>query len=152
MKEETLLDKAAGNYRIAVKLNKMFAGDELELNSIGYNLQQATELCIKHSLEVNGYRYSRTHDIEDLLDECESCGVDVKVTDKFYDFAPAITKWESKTRYIKNYHLARRQVERGLELVHDFLIDNGATEDMLMPIMKTSSDLRKAESFSVMKK
>lgn len=147
LKEETLLDKAAGNYRIAVKLNKMFAGDELELNSIGYNLQQATELCIKHFLEINGFRYSHTHDIEDLLDECESCGVPIRVTDTFYDFAPAITKWESKTRYIKNYHLARRQVERGLKLVHDFLIDNGATEDMLMPIMKIPDSLTKAEFF-----
>ena len=147
MKEETLLDKAAGNYRIAVKLDKMFAGDELELDSIDYNLQQATELCIKHFLEVNGFRYSHTYDIEELLDECESCGVQIRITDTFYDFAPAITKWESKTRYIKNYHLAKRQVERGLKLVHDFLIDNGVTEDMLMPVMKVTDSLAKAESF-----
>ena len=69
LNDETLLDRAASNFRIALKNYRDSLGDERELNYVGYWLQQATELCIKHHLELNGIRYSHTHDIEDLLDE-----------------------------------------------------------------------------------
>lgn len=53
---------------------KYYTGDEGELNSIGYFLQQSAELCIKHCMEVAGIRYEHTYVIEDLLDGCDgSC-------------------------------------------------------------------------------
>lgn len=128
LKDETLLDRAASNFRTALKNYRDSTGDERELNYVGYWLQQATELCIKHCLEMNGVRYSHSHSIEDLIDECDENGVGLQYTDEFYSFAPAISKWESKTRYIKNYVLAEKQVRLGFKLIRQFLIDNGVTE------------------------
>jgi hypothetical protein len=110
-----------------------FSGDELELNFIGYALQQAAEFAIKHFMEINGVRYEKTHQIEDLLDSCESKNVPVKYTEEFYNFAPAISKWESKTQYIKNYVLARKQLEKGMGLIREFFLMNGSAEKNLMP-------------------
>lgn len=42
MKDETLLDRAVSNYKYAVKNYKFSSGDEVELNFIGYSLQQAS--------------------------------------------------------------------------------------------------------------
>ena len=110
MQDETLFSRAEGNFRYAVKNYLAFSGDELELNFIGYALQQAAELAIKHFMEINGVRYEKTHQI-----------------------APAVSKWESKTRYIKNYVLARKQLEKEVGLIREFFLMNGSTEKNLMP-------------------
>lgn len=104
---------------------KYYTGDEGELNSIGYFLQQSAELCIKYCMGVAGIRYEHTYVIEDFLDRCDdSCNY----TEDFYNFAPAITKRESKTRYIKNYRLAARQVQKAFKLIRKLLLTNGSTE------------------------
>lgn len=104
---------------------KYYTGDEGELNSIGYFLQQSAELCIKYCMGVAGIRYEHTYVIEDFLDRCDdSCNY----TEDFYNFAPAITKMESKTRYIKNYRLAARQVQKAFKLIRKLLLTNGSTE------------------------
>lgn len=60
-------------------------------------------------MEAAGIRYEHTCVIEELLDRCDdSCNY----TEDFYNFAPVITKMESKTRYIKNYRLAARQCKK----------------------------------------
>lgn len=128
MKNETLLNIAERNYRQATKLSKYYTGDEGELNSIGYFLQQSAELCIKHCMEVAGIRYEHTHVIEDLLDYCDDSCI---YTEDFYNFAPAITKMESKTRYIKNYRLAAKQIQKAFKLVRELLLANGSTEHAL---------------------
>jgi HEPN domain-containing protein len=119
MENETLLDIAKVNFRLALKTYKYSTGDERELNYVGYFLQQATELCIKHVLEINGIKYPGTHSIDDLLDLGQGI---VKYSDEFYNFSPAITKWESKSRYIKNYLLADKQVQNGFALIKGFLL------------------------------
>lgn len=131
MKEETLLDIAASNYRAALKQYKYATGDERELNYVGYLLQQSTELCIKHCFEMSGEKYPHTHAIEDLLDEADQLKIIITIPEGMYDFSPAISKWEAKTRYIKNYTLAVKQIERGFTLIKRFLQVNGVTEEQL---------------------
>lgn len=131
MKEETLLDIAASNYRAALKQYKYATGDERELNYVGYLLQQSTELCIKHCFEVTGEKYPHTHVIEDLLDEALEGDISINIPDGLYDFSPAISKWEAKTRYIKNYTLAMKQIEHGFVLVKKFLQSNGVQAEKL---------------------
>lgn len=87
--------------------------DERELNYVGYLLQQAAELCIKHCFELSGEKYARTRTIGDLLDAAEEQSVAIRLPEGFYDFSPAISKWEAKTRYIKNYALTLKQINRG---------------------------------------
>lgn len=131
MSGETLLNRAIYNYKQALKVFKYSTGDERDMNFVGYLLQQCTELSIKHFLEVNGIRYSHTHSIEDLLDECDKNNVFIQYSEEFYLFSPAISKWESKTRYIKDYILSKRQVIVGFKLIKEFLISNGVKEQEL---------------------
>lgn len=134
MRDETLMDIATSNFRQALNAYQHDTGDERGLNLVGYLLQQATELCIKHCMEINGMRYPHTHIIEDLLDECTGI---VKYDMEFYSFAPAISKWEAKSRYIKNYRLALMQVQSGFRFIKKFLLDNGATPESLeLPVTK----------------
>lgn len=131
MNGETLLDKAILNYKIALKNYQYLLGDERELNYVGYMLQQSAELAIKHYLEINGIRYARTHSIEDLLDECTDNGIQIIFSDEFYSFAPSISKWEAKTRYIKDYLVSKRQIALGFKLMQEFLVSNGVEEESL---------------------
>jgi len=147
MNDETLFSRAEANYRYAMKNYSLFSGDELELNFIGYSLQQAVELAIKHIMEVNGVRYEKTHQIEDLIDMCERRNVPIQYSEEFYNFAPAISKWESKTRYIKNYVLARKQVERGIQLISEFLLMNGSSKERLKPPLVSVNNTSEIDSF-----
>lgn len=131
MKNETLLDRALFNFRQATLTYMYSTGDERELNIVGYFLQQCVELTIKHFLEISGVRYSHSHIIEDLLDTCDSANISINYSSEFYDFAPAISKWESKTRYIKNYLVSKKQIDRGFNLIQDFLLSNGVKQQEL---------------------
>lgn len=128
---ESLLDIAISNYRNALKQYKYSYGDERELNYVGYLLQQCVELTIKHFLEINGIKYPHSHVIEDLLDLVQQTQTPCLFSEQFYDFSPAITKWESKTRYIKDYLLTQHQIERGFGLIKQFLTSNGVSEESL---------------------
>lgn len=125
---ETLLDRAVFNYLQAQRNYVFSIGDERELNLVGYLLQQSLELALKHFLETAGVRYPYTHAIEDLLDMCENNHVRICYTDELYNFAPAFSKWEAQTRYIKNYVASKKQIERGFQLAADFLVSNGVPE------------------------
>lgn len=126
---ETLLDKAFTNMETAEIIYKFRDGDEAKLNMAGYHLQQAVELCCKHYLEMNGVRYEKTHDITELLDRCEKeVGQLPEMSDYVYEHSEMFTMWESKTRYIKNYILSDKKVQRALEEVKTFLEANRTKE------------------------
>lgn len=117
MKDDTLLDIAKSNLASAKLLYQYKTDDEIRLNTVGYLLQQAIELALKHHLEMNGIDYPRTHDIDSLLALCED--------GEFKELEPwaeTITAMESKTRYIKNYRLVVRKVDQIMKLA-DTLVE-----------------------------
>jgi HEPN domain-containing protein len=118
MNDETLLDKAYANLELYIMIIKYLSGDDLQLNFAAYHLQQALELGIKHKLELSGVKYPPTHDITDLLDLCA-----YDVDSDLYTYSATITKWESKTRYVKGYRLALRQLEKGESLIRKYLLE-----------------------------
>ena len=71
MKDDTLLDLAKSNLSSAKLLYRFKDDDEIRLNTVGYLLQQAIELALKHHLETSGVEYPKTHDIDSLLALCE---------------------------------------------------------------------------------
>lgn len=116
---ETLLDRAYSNYNHAQMLVNLKTDDEFTMNLVGYLLQQAAELSLKHFLETNGINYPRTHRIEELL-----AIVPDGYQDNFEDvayFAEVITAWESKTRYIKNYFLEEKTIRKIMPLIKRML-------------------------------
>lgn len=110
--EETLLDIARRNLVTAKTMMKLVDADDGYLNVVGYHAQQAIELSIKHYLETHGIKYPMTHDISQLAaripDESMELFEDIE------NSAANITNMEAKTRYIKNYRLSRRIVEKAL--------------------------------------
>ena len=122
---ETLLDRALRNFKAAQVNYQYRTDDEFFLNLTGYLLQQATELALKHVLEINGIKYPRTHNIDELLGLLPvSLGYRL---DNLFMMAGTITNWESKSRYIKNYFLEERQIKLGFRVVEEFLRDVGVS-------------------------
>lgn len=116
---DTLLDIAKRNYETAELLYTYKQDDAAFLNFIGYHLQQAVELSIKHFMETHGIKYSKTHDIADLLQE-----IPEKYRDIFADIedrADTITKMESKTRYVKNYRLSINVIKKIMPLAKQLM-------------------------------
>lgn len=112
---ETLLDKAIQNLNCAkILYSSELTLDEAYLNYVGYHLQQAVELSIKYMLEMNGIEYSKTHDIEQLIQLAKINDVKLYVTDYIDDKAEMFSSWEAKTRYIMNYKLEKRKVSTAI--------------------------------------
>ena len=122
---ETLLDRALRNFKAAQVNYQYRTDDDFFLNLTGYLLQQATELALKHVLEINGIKYPRTHNIDELLGLLPvSLGYRL---DNLFMMSGTITNWESKSRYIKNYFLEERQIKLGFSVVEEFLRDVGVS-------------------------
>lgn len=124
---ETLYDRARSNYKFACKNFEFKTDDEFRLNLVGYLLQQALELHLKHLLEINGIRYPKTQNIEELLYlllEEVPHGKDYFISSDLNAlelFSGTITSWESKTRYIKNFFVEERQIKKGVSLIGSIL-------------------------------
>lgn len=118
MKGETLMDKAVRNLAVAkLLLEKLDDGDDGMLNMIGYHLQQAAELFLKHYLETESTGFPFTHDINILIDLVDESELSVKLDDSFRMIAGNLTEWEAKTRYVKEYLASRRAVLCAMEIL-----------------------------------
>ena len=116
---ETLLDIAKRNLYVAKLIFRQKNDDEGLLNNVGYNLQQAIELGIKHHLESNGIRYPMSHDIEELLDYVPDSDRDL--FSNIDSLAGSITRMEAKTRYVKNFRLSLRIIEKVFPLAEELI-------------------------------
>lgn len=119
---ETLLDKAKQNYEVAnTVFHSLAGGDEAYLNFVGYHLQQAVEIAIKYELTRNAVPYHKTHDITQLIQLANNNGIDLKLPEYIDDHSEMFTLWESRTRYIVNYRLEKRKIEKALNEVQIML-------------------------------
>lgn len=113
----SLLDIAIMNFNVAGELHQKKTDDPIRLNIIGYHLQQATELALKHLLEMEGKNYPRTHDIGDLIGLLN----DSENLDSIELLSSKITEMESKTRYDKDFSASIRVIEKMFPLIGNFL-------------------------------
>ena len=110
---ETLFDKAKQNLKVAESIYSTIAiNDEAYLNYVGYHIQQALELSIKYMLEMNGVNYPKTHDIDQLIRLANINNVELYLNEYIDDHSEMFSLWEARTRYILNYRLEKRKIER----------------------------------------
>ena len=121
MSDDTLLDIAKRNLEIAILIYETKQDDEAFLNIVGYHLQQSVEIGLKHYLETHGIKYSKTHDIQELLSLIPDD--DMERFDRIEDLAGTITQLESKTRYIKNYRVSKRTIDKIFPVADSLLKD-----------------------------
>lgn len=115
----TLLDMAKNNLTVAKEIYKIYPDDNGIVNLVAFHLQQTIELAIKHFFETHGIRYERTHDISDL---CSKIPDDYFALFRDIDiYASKLTQMESKTRYLKSYSIAVREIQLGFELANDII-------------------------------
>ncbi|MCI8366752.1 MAG: HEPN domain-containing protein [Eggerthellaceae bacterium] len=117
----TLYGKAASNYRAAKTLLDYASGDEEQLNMAGFHLQQAVEFAMKYLLEQDGVEYPRTHDIDQLIRIANEGKVDLLLTEYIEDHAEMFSQWEAKSRYILDYSIEQKKIERALKAVDEYL-------------------------------
>ena len=118
---ETLLDKAFRNLDVAKMIKNQMGTDEYYLNFIGYHLQQAVELGIKHIMEINGFEFPKKHEIEQLILYAKEEDINLHLTEYIDEHAEMFSLWEAKTRYIKNYKLEMNKIEKALVEVENYL-------------------------------
>ena len=122
MNNETLFDKAKQNLKVAESIYSTIAiNDEAYLNYVGYHIQQALELSIKYMLEMNGVNYPKTHDIDQLIRLANINYVELYLNEYIDDHSEMFSLWEARTRYILNYRLEKRKIERSLTETKSYL-------------------------------
>lgn len=118
---ETLLTKAEASYNIAIMIYKQMTGDEIYLNYVGYNLQQATELLIKYQIEMSGMTPRFTHNINMLIQFAKLHDINLQLDPFIIDKADTITTWEARTRYVLNYRVELDLINKALKAVGNTL-------------------------------
>ncbi len=104
---QTLLDMAKAQFKTYDIIMGVARDDKSQVKSAAYHLQQAAELMLKHCIEISGIAYPKTHDIGQLLGVMDFSQIfSENILTMLTMSSGTITEMESKTRYIKDYHLS----------------------------------------------
>lgn len=107
-----LLNKARWDLQNA--LWNLSQADDVAPSYAAYHVSQSVEKILKVCLKEYGVNYTKTHRIEDLLvllPEGQSL-IAPEYLDWLEDQAVTLYDWESKTRYVEDYIVTRRHVQR----------------------------------------
>lgn len=114
-KTKSLLDKALTNFDCAELIrNSIQNEDEEMINLVGYHLQQAVELSIKYTLEMNGIEYPNVHRIEDLIKLAKVSNVDLHINEYIKEHDALLSSWEANTRYIIGYLVELEKIDKAI--------------------------------------
>ena len=92
-----LLRRAAENMRIAKLGKQNYSGDEIELDTIGYNLQQCIEKILKFQLQQRNIKYASKYPMKYLYDRFISNNL--SYPDELKPYWSELDDFESKSRY-----------------------------------------------------
>lgn len=145
MSDDTLLDIAKRNLETANLVYEVKQDDEAFLNIVGYHLQQTIEIGIKHYLENHAIKYPFTHDIAELISLVPE--EEISKFEKIEDMAGTITQLEAKTRYVKNYRVTKRIVDKLLPIANT-LIEDISQQDKKEAKQSISQDKENIKIFS----
>ena len=81
MLANTYYEKALSNFKTAKIIFSHADGDDEQINIVGYHLQQAIELAIKHIFALNGVPFQKTHDIDQLINIANSNNIELYLPD-----------------------------------------------------------------------
>lgn len=115
MNASTYYDKALSKFKSAKILFSFASGDEEQLNTIGFLLQQSLELAIKHILAINGVPLQKTHDLDQLIMIAKQNNIDLYLTPYLIEKSDVITLWETKTRYVMGFQIEIHRIENTIE-------------------------------------
>ncbi len=121
---KNLFDKALTNFDCAKIIRKSINDDDEEMiNLVGYHLQQALELSLKYTLEMNGVGYPTTHRIEDLIKIAKNNNVDLHINDYIKEHDALLTSWESNTRYIIGYLIELEKIDKAIPQLESYFME-----------------------------
>lgn len=120
MSDRTYLDIAKENLILAKNIYESF-DDEIMLNYAGYHLQQSVELTLKYILFMNGIDFPKVHSINQLINVFEKNDMLDLIPEYIDDNSDMITNWESQTRYILDYQIARRKIEKAFPEIENLI-------------------------------
>ena len=90
MLANTYYEKALSNFKTAKIVFNFASDDEEQLNIVGYHLQQAIELAIKHILALNGVPFQKTHDIDQLINIADLNNIELYLPDYIKEKADTV--------------------------------------------------------------
>lgn len=123
-KAKNLFDKALTNFDCAKLIrNSIQSEDEEMIVMVGYHLQQAVELSVKFSLEMNGIEYPNVHRIEDLLKIAKVNNVDLHINEYIKEHDALLSSWEANTRYIIGYLAELEKIDKAINELEKYFIE-----------------------------
>lgn len=117
----TLLKMAIKNLKVKEAIEITYPDDDGFTNLMGYHLQQAIELALKHVLETHGIKYPKTHEILDLIvilpENYKDCTEAIKMRSR------EISHLEANTRYNKNYRASKELINDVSDLANKLIVN-----------------------------
>lgn len=108
-------EKALSKFKSAKTLFLHAEGDEEQLNTIGFLLQQSLELAIKHILGANGVPLQKTHNLDQLIKCASDNGVNLYLTPYLLERSDVISIWEEKTRYVMGFSIEVSRISNTID-------------------------------------
>lgn len=120
MDQETVrwMKLAEMDYGVAEHLFKTYYPKPYEI--ICYHCQQAAEKAIKSIIMSGGAKggLPKLHDLSFLLNQIKNT---VKIEEKYYDYADALTPYGVSIRYPNELFLEERHAQKALEMAREIL-------------------------------
>ena len=123
---ETLLDKAETNVHVATLL----LSDNSLINLAAFHIQQAYELMYAHVLEMYGLKYSFSHSIKQLIEDCIKYNIIFPYNVFIAGNAKYISDMKVKARYEKNYEVDTDLLSNALTTLRVLLRTVNELEDL----------------------
>ncbi len=70
---------------------------------------------------MNGINYPKVHDIDQSIHLANKNNVDLALGKYIDEHSEMFSLWEARTRYVLNYRLEKRKIERAVNEVENYL-------------------------------
>ena len=85
------------------------------------NIYESVELTLKYILFMNGIDFPKVHSINQLINVFEKNDMLDLIPEYIDDNSDMITNWESQTRYILDYQIARRKIVKAFPEIENLI-------------------------------
>ena len=85
------------------------------------NIYESFELTLKYILFMNGIDFPKVHSINQLINVFEKNDMLDLIPEYIDDNSDMITNWESQTRYILDYQIARRKIVKAFPEIENLI-------------------------------
>lgn len=129
MSKDTMLTMARQDEFVITTCLQHLTDDEVELNAIGFHIEQLLEKTMKYVLEINGIKCAHIYGISDLYDCNENLFSNMSLELRAY--FGILDSWSYITKCVKGYRTNLETIKEVLPIVQEYaqLVKNKCTSE-----------------------